>query len=389
MAEEILCRLDGGLWTGFAPRWGVDNFPAPRKKRITENTEEGREHGGRETEGQTSGAEGIFIVPPRIATANLPAEFLAGLHLGHEALLGFEAAAGAHGLEHFAHLGVLAEQVVDVLDGGAGAAGDALAAAAVGDLVVAAFLGGHGVDDGLDAVELAFVDVLYGLLHAGEGADGREHLEDGLHGAHLFDLTELLAEVVEREAVAGEGFFGELLGLAAVEFGLGVLEQGGDVAHAHDAGDDAVGVERLEGVGLFAGAEELDGRAGDVADGEGGAAAGVAVHLGEDDAGEGEQRVEGLGRVDGVLASHGVGDEEDFAGVEELFEGGHLVHEVGGDLVAAGGVDDEDVAAEAGGFAAGVAGEAQYVFGSVLRIGVELALVDLRAGGAGDDRTEE
>jgi len=66
---------------------------------------------------------------------------LAGLHLGHEALLGFEAAAGAHGLEHFAHLGVLAEEVVDLLDGGSGAAGDALAAATVDDLVVAsAFL---------------------------------------------------------------------------------------------------------------------------------------------------------------------------------------------------------------------------------------------------------
>jgi hypothetical protein len=49
---------------------------------------------------------------------------LAGLHLGHEALLGFKAAAGAQGLEHFAHLGVLAEEVVDRLDGGSGAAGD-------------------------------------------------------------------------------------------------------------------------------------------------------------------------------------------------------------------------------------------------------------------------
>jgi len=68
---------------------------------------------------------------------DLPGEFLAGLHLGHEELLGFEAAAGAHGLEHFAHLGVLAEEVVDLLDGGSGAAGDALAAAPVDDLVVA------------------------------------------------------------------------------------------------------------------------------------------------------------------------------------------------------------------------------------------------------------
>ena len=229
-------------------------------------------------------------------------------------------------------------------------------------------LRGHGVDDGFDAGELAFVDVLGGLLHAGEGADGGEHLEDGLHGAHLFDLPELIAEVFEGEAVAGEGFFGELLGLAAVEFFFGALEQGGDVAHAHDAGDDAVGVEGLEGVGLFAGAEELDGRAGDVADGEGGAAAGVAIHLGEDDAGEGEEVVEGLGGVDGVLAGHGVGDEEDFGWVEQLFERGHLVHEVGGDLVAAGGVDDEDVAAEVGGFAPGFFGEAEDVVGAVLGV---------------------
>ena len=115
--------------------------------------------------------------------------------------------------------------------------------------------------------------------------------------------------------------------LPLVEAFFGAFEQGGDVAVAHDAGDDAVGVEGLEGVGFFAGAEELDGRAGDVADGEGGAAAGVAIHLGEDGAGDGEAVVEGLGGVDGVLAGHGVGDEEDFGGGEELFELGHLVHE--------------------------------------------------------------
>ncbi len=220
--------------------------------------------------------------------------------------------------------------------------------------MVGALLGGHRVDDGFDAGELAFVHVLDGLLHAGEGADGGEHLEDGLHAAHLLDLAELVAEVFEGEAVAGEGLLGELLGFAAVEFFFGAFEQGGDVAHAHDAGDDAVGVEGLEGVGLFAGAEELDGGSGDVADGEGGASAGVSVHLGEDGSGDGEVVVEGLGGVDGVLAGHGVGDEEDLAGVEELLESGHLVHESGVDVVAAGGVDDEDVAAEVGGFAAGL-----------------------------------
>jgi len=40
------------------------------------------------------------------------------------------------------------------------------------------------------------------------------------------------------------------------------------VAHAEDAAYDAVGMEGLEGIGLFADAEELEGLAGDMTDGE-------------------------------------------------------------------------------------------------------------------------
>ncbi len=88
----------------------------------------------------------------------------------------------------------------------------------------------------------------------------------------------------------------KLLGLFAVERGFGFFDERHHVAHAEDAADDAVGMEGLEGVGLFADADELDGLAGDVADGEGRAAAGVAVHFGEDDAGEAEARVKVLRR---------------------------------------------------------------------------------------------
>jgi hypothetical protein len=295
------------------------------------------------------------------------------------------AAAGAHGFEHFAHLGVLFEEVVDVADLDAGAFGDALAALAVDEVGVQALLHGHGVDDGFDAGELLFVHLGGRLLHAREGADRREHLEDGLHAAELLDLAELLAEVFEREAVAGEGFFGEGLGGFFVELFFGAFEERGDVAHAEDAADDAVGVEGLEGVGLFAGAEELDGLAGDVADGEGGAAAGVAVHLGEDGAGDLEAVVEGLGGVDGVLAGHGVGDEEDLGGVELLFELGHFVHERFVDAEAAGGVDDEDVVGVVAGFAEGFFGEAEDAGGVVVGGGVVLAFVALGIGGGGDD----
>ncbi len=61
-----------------------------------------------------------------------PPEFLHAAHLAHESLLHFlHAAAGTHHLHHFAHLGVLFEEVVYFLDGGAGAGGYAFAAAAV------------------------------------------------------------------------------------------------------------------------------------------------------------------------------------------------------------------------------------------------------------------
>ena len=248
-----------------------------------------------------------------------------------------------------------------------------------------AFLVGHRVDDGFDAGELALVYVFGGLGHAGEGAYGGEHFEDGLHAAHFFDLAELIAEVFEGEALAAEGLFGEGFGFAAVELVFGALEEGGDVAHAHDAGHDAVGVEGLEGVGFFAGAEELDGGSGDLADGKGGSAAGVAIHFGEDGAGDGEEVVEGFGGVDGVLAGHGVGDEEDFGGVEVALEVGHFLHEGLIDAGAAGGVDDEDVAAEVGGFAFGFAGEAEDFGSSVLRLRVEFAFVEVDAGGFGDE----
>jgi hypothetical protein len=127
-------------------------------------------------------------------------------------------------------------------------------------------------------------------------------------------------------------------------------------------------VEGFEGVGLFAGGEEFDGLAGDLADGEGGAAAGVAVHFGEDGAGDLEVVVEGLGGVDGVLSGHGVGDEEDFGGVEELLEGGHLGHEGLVDAEAAGGVDDEDVVGVVAGFFEGGFGESED-FGGSRRVG--------------------
>src|SRR5712692_4991601 len=236
-------------------------------------------------------------------------EFAQAFHLG----------AGGQGavlLHHLAHLHVLLEDLVDLLHGGAAAFGDALAALAVDDVVVAAFLVGHGIDDGFEALELALVDFgVFGQIR--ERADLREHVHDLVERTHLAHLLELVAEVFEGEVILAEFAF-ELGGGFFVDGQFGALDEGHDVAHAEDAGDDTLGIKAFEGVVFFAEADEFDRGAGNFADGEGRAAAGVAIELGEDDAGQAEALVKFAGGAHRVLTDHGVGDEEDFGGLQFL-----------------------------------------------------------------------
>ena len=87
------------------------------------------------------------------------------------------------------------------MNGSAAAAGDALAALAVNDGMVASFLVGHGVDDGLDALQARFVH-LGVLREIGHGAELREHVHELFERAHFLDLAQLVAEVFEGKLVA-------------------------------------------------------------------------------------------------------------------------------------------------------------------------------------------
>src|ERR1700730_10101269 len=86
----------------------------------------------------------------------------------------------AHLLEHFFHLSVLAKQVVDFLHAGSGAAGNAFAAAAGDGFVMIALVSGHGVDDGLDAVDLLVINLVSRFLQAGKRADTWQHADETL-----------------------------------------------------------------------------------------------------------------------------------------------------------------------------------------------------------------
>ena len=106
-------------------------------------------------------------------------------------------------------------------------------------------------------------------------------------------------------------------------------------------------MEGLDVGELLARAGELDGLAHHGPDGQGRAAAGVAVELGEDYAVDAQLRIEGLGHVDRVLAGHGVHHEEDLLGLDGRLDAPELLHELGVDVQAARGVDNQYVAAVA------------------------------------------
>ena len=115
------------------------------------------------------------------------------------------------------------------------------------------------------------------------------------------------------------------------------------VAHAEDAAGHPVGVEDVEVLELLAVGREQDRHAGDLAHRQRGATAGVAVELGQHDAGEADALAERLGGGHGVLADHRVEDEQHFVGVDGVADRGGLAHQLLVDAEPARGVDDDDV----------------------------------------------
>ena len=102
-------------------------------------------------------------------------------------------------------------------------------------------------------------------------------------------------------------------------------------------------MELLEVRELLAGGGEHDGDARHAPHGQGRAASGVAVELGDDDAGESDSVLEGVGRGDGILADHRVNDEKHFIGIDGGPDVDGLAHHLFVDAEAPGGVDHHDV----------------------------------------------
>ena len=132
-------------------------------------------------------------------------------------------------------------------------------------------------------------------------------------------------------------------------------------------------MEFLERVHLFAGTDQLDRLAGHRAHRERRAAAAVAVHAGQHEAGNADALVEIARQVDGVLAGQRIGDQQDLVRVGALLDLGHLGHQRLVDMGAAGGVENDHV----------VAAELGRLHGARGDVGGRLAGDDRQRGDAG------
>jgi hypothetical protein len=136
---------------------------------------------------------------------------------------------------------------------------------------------------------------------------------------------------------------GVRLGLLLVHDRLEVAHQPDHVPHAEDARGESLGSEGLEPVHALAGPEEFDGDAGHGLHRQGGASAGVAVELGENQTVQGNALVEGARHVDGVASHQGVAHQEPAGRPRGLRHGGDLLHQLLVHGEAAGRVVDHGV----------------------------------------------
>ncbi len=207
-------------------------------------------------------------------------------------------------------------------------------------------MGRHRVDDGLGAVETAIqvllINLARHLVHAGN------HLQQLPQRPHLLDLLHLVAEIFQRK-LTGSQFLLRLQRLLLVESGLGLFDQAQHVAHAQNAPAESIRREDFEAVNLLAHAEELDRHARHRAHGDGRAAARVAVHLGQDQAGQAKLLVEAVGDAHRFLAGHRVGHQQNFVRRGPLFDGQHFGHHHRVNLQTSGSVQDDDAVTDLAG----------------------------------------
>ena len=131
----------------------------------------------------------------------------------------------------------------------------------------------------------------------------RYHIKDRLHIAHLFNAVELRKQVFERELVFRHLFL-QVLGFFEVDGLLRFFNERNNIAHAQNAACNALWVERLKILSLFASTDEQNRLACNRLERKSRTTARVGIELGENNARNAELLVESLCDVNSVLSCH-------------------------------------------------------------------------------------
>ena len=102
-------------------------------------------------------------------------------------------------------------------------------------------------------------------------------------------------------------------------------------------------MERLQCLHLFTGADELDRLTADLADRQRSTTPGIPVELGEHCTGDADLVVEGAGEFRSLLTDHRINNQQHLVRLHSGADPHHLIHHLGVDLKATGGVDQQRV----------------------------------------------
>ena len=138
---------------------------------------------------------------------------------------------------------------------------------------------------------------------------------------------------------------------------------------------DALRVKILQRVPLLAGADQLDRLARHGAHGKRRAAAAVAVHAGQHDAGDADALVEAGGELDGVLAGQAVGDQQRLVRLGDVAHLRRLLHQRFVDVDAPRSVEQHHVVGGELGRLDGAPGDLLRRLAGNDRQGVDLGLL--------------
>ena len=152
-------------------------------------------------------------------------------------------------------MGILLQELINLLHTRAAALGDPLPAAAIDELMVPALFRSHGINDGLDTHQFFLVDL--DLLHVFERPDAGQHAKNLIKRSQLPDLLQLVPKILESEAV-GKHFFLQLDCFLLIDNFFRLLDKRQNVAHAHNPRHKAIRMKQLQSVVFLPGADKFD-----------------------------------------------------------------------------------------------------------------------------------